>query len=46
MPRGNLILHRAEAGLEAESPPFNLNFSKADSSLCGACSKIIRPSNI
>lgn len=42
----NYSSHRAEAGLEAVRPPFNLIFSKADSSLCGAYSEIIRPSNI
>jgi 2-keto-4-pentenoate hydratase/2-oxohepta-3-ene-1,7-dioic acid hydratase in catechol pathway len=42
----NYSSHRAEAGLEANRPPFNMIFSKADSSLCGANSEVIRPSNV
>ncbi|MBS4215027.1 fumarylacetoacetate hydrolase family protein [Neobacillus rhizophilus] len=42
----NYSSHRAEAGLEATRPPFNLIFGKADSSLCGAYSEIIRPSHV
>jgi len=42
----NYSSHRAEAGLEATRPPFNMIFSKADSSLCGANSEVIRPSNV
>lgn len=42
----NYSSHRAEAGLEATRPPFNLIFSKADSSLCGAYTEIVRPSNV
>ncbi|WP_231687905.1 fumarylacetoacetate hydrolase family protein [Bacillus sp. FJAT-27251] len=42
----NYSTHRAEAGLEAARPPFNMIFSKSDSSLCGAYSEIVRPSNV
>jgi 2-keto-4-pentenoate hydratase/2-oxohepta-3-ene-1,7-dioic acid hydratase in catechol pathway len=42
----NYSSHRAESGLEAARPPFNLIFGKADSSLTGAYSEIIRPSNV
>jgi 2-keto-4-pentenoate hydratase/2-oxohepta-3-ene-1,7-dioic acid hydratase in catechol pathway len=42
----NYSSHRAESGLEANKPPFNLIFSKADSSLCGAYSEIIRPAHV
>ncbi|PFN99626.1 2-keto-4-pentenoate hydratase [Bacillus sp. AFS076308] len=42
----NYASHRAEAGLEANRPPFNLFFSKADSTLCGANSEIIRPDHV
>ena len=42
----NYSSHRAEAGLEATRPPFNLIFSKSDSSLCGAYSEIVRPANV
>jgi 2-keto-4-pentenoate hydratase/2-oxohepta-3-ene-1,7-dioic acid hydratase in catechol pathway len=42
----NYSSHRAEAGLEAARPPFNLIFGKADSSLCGAYTEIVRPSNV
>ncbi|MCM3764463.1 fumarylacetoacetate hydrolase family protein [Neobacillus niacini] len=42
----NYSSHRAEAGLEAARPPFNLIFSKADSSLCGAYTEIVRPANV
>lgn len=42
----NYASHRAEAGLEATRPPFNLIFGKADSSLSGAYTEIIRPSNV
>jgi 2-keto-4-pentenoate hydratase/2-oxohepta-3-ene-1,7-dioic acid hydratase in catechol pathway len=42
----NYSSHRAEAGLTAERPPFNMIFSKADSSLCGAYSDIVRPSHV
>lgn len=42
----NYSSHRAEAGLEAARPPFNMIFSKADSSLCGAYTEIIRPSHV
>lgn len=42
----NYASHRTEAGLEAKRPPFNLIFSKADSSLCGANSEIVRPEHV
>ena len=42
----NYLTHRVEAGLEAVRPPYNLIFSKADSSLCGAYTDIIRPSHV
>jgi 2-keto-4-pentenoate hydratase/2-oxohepta-3-ene-1,7-dioic acid hydratase in catechol pathway len=42
----NYSAHRAEAGLAAERPPFNMIFSKADSSLTGAYSEIVRPSHV
>jgi 2-keto-4-pentenoate hydratase/2-oxohepta-3-ene-1,7-dioic acid hydratase in catechol pathway len=42
----NYSSHRSEAGLEASRPPYNMIFSKADSSLCGAYSDIIRPSHV
>ena len=42
----NYSSHRAESGLEAKKPPFNLIFSKADSSLCGAYTEIIRPAHV
>ncbi|MCM3729132.1 fumarylacetoacetate hydrolase family protein [Neobacillus cucumis] len=42
----NYSSHRAESGLEANKPPFNLIFSKADSSLCGAYTEIIRPAHV
>lgn len=42
----NYSSHRAEAGLEAARPPYNMIFSKADSSISGAYSEIIRPSHV
>ncbi len=42
----NYSSHRSEAGLEASRPPFNMIFSKADSSLSGAYSEIVRPSHV
>lgn len=42
----NYSTHREEAGLEAERPPFNLIFSKADSSLTGPYSDIIQPEEV
>jgi len=38
--------HRAESGLEAKRPPFNLFFTKADSSLSGARDPIICPEHV
>jgi 2-keto-4-pentenoate hydratase/2-oxohepta-3-ene-1,7-dioic acid hydratase in catechol pathway len=42
----NYSSHRSETGLEEDRPPFNLIFSKADSSLCSAYSEIIRPGHV
>ncbi|MFJ7513223.1 fumarylacetoacetate hydrolase family protein [Peribacillus simplex] len=42
----NYSSHRAEAGLEIERPPFNMIFNKADSSLTGAYSDVIRPEHV
>lgn len=42
----NYSSHRVEAGLDAARPPFNLMFSKADSSLSGASTEIIRPPHV
>lgn len=42
----NYSSHREEAGLEAERPPFNMIFGKADSSLTGAYSDIVRPPHV
>jgi hypothetical protein len=41
------ITHRrAEADLEEARHPFNMIFSKADSSQCGAISEIMRPDHV
>lgn len=42
----NYSSHRAESGLEAARPPYNMFFSKADSTLCGPYTEIIRPSHV
>lgn len=42
----NYSSHREEAGLEAQRPPYNMIFSKADSSLSGAYADIVRPSHV
>ncbi|MGG3466722.1 fumarylacetoacetate hydrolase family protein [Neobacillus pocheonensis] len=42
----NYSTHRSETGMEAARPPFNMIFSKADSSLCGANSDIVRPQGV
>ncbi|MBV7503676.1 fumarylacetoacetate hydrolase family protein [Bacillus sp. sid0103] len=42
----NYSAHRSETGMGAERPPFNMIFSKTDSSLCGANSEIIRPRGV
>ncbi|MEH7177523.1 fumarylacetoacetate hydrolase family protein [Neobacillus vireti] len=42
----NYSSHRAESGMEAARPPYNMIFSKADSSLSGAYTEIIRPSHV
>ncbi len=38
--------HRAESGLDASKPPFNLIFGKDISSLSGAYSEIVRPKHV
>lgn len=42
----NYASHRQEAGLEVARPSYNLIFTKADSSLCGAYDDIVRPSHV
>ena len=42
----NYSSHREESGLEAARPPFNMIFSKADSSLCGGYEDVIRPEGV
>ncbi|WML39142.1 fumarylacetoacetate hydrolase family protein [Neobacillus sp. OS1-2] len=42
----NYSAHRSETGMEASRPPFNMIFSKADSSLTGAYTEIVRPSQV
>ncbi|MFK9095008.1 fumarylacetoacetate hydrolase family protein [Bacillus salipaludis] len=42
----NYSTHRSETGVEASRPPFNMIFSKADSSLSGAYSEIERPPHV
>ncbi|NYE07429.1 2-keto-4-pentenoate hydratase/2-oxohepta-3-ene-1,7-dioic acid hydratase in catechol pathway [Bacillus niacini] len=42
----NYSSHRAESGMEATRPPYNMFFSKADSTLCGPYTEIIRPSHV
>jgi len=42
----NYSAHRAEAGLKPERPPFNLIFTKADSSLSGAYDPIQLPGHV
>lgn len=42
----NYSTHRTETGMEALKPPFNLIFSKSDSSLCGPNSEVIRPEGV
>lgn len=42
----NYSTHRAEAGLEATRPPFNMIFSKDISSLTGANTDIVRPEHV
>lgn len=42
----NYSEHRSETGMDAARAPFNLIFSKADSSLCGATSEIVRPGGV
>lgn len=42
----NYSSHRAEAGMEAARPPYNMFFSKADSTLSGPYTEIIRPSHV
>lgn len=42
----NYASHREESGMAAQRPPFNLIFSKADSSLTGPYSDVICPSHV
>ncbi|USK87567.1 fumarylacetoacetate hydrolase family protein [Peribacillus asahii] len=42
----NYGTHRAESGLEAKKPPFNLIFTKADSTLSGPRDPIICPDHV
>ncbi|SDN47302.1 fumarylacetoacetate hydrolase family protein [Bacillus sp. OK048] len=42
----NYSSHRAESGMEAARPPYNMFFSKADSTLSGPYTEIIRPSHV
>ena len=42
----NYGTHREESGLEAKKPPFNLIFTKADSSLSGPRDPIICPDHV
>jgi 2-keto-4-pentenoate hydratase/2-oxohepta-3-ene-1,7-dioic acid hydratase in catechol pathway len=42
----NYSEHRSETGMEAARAPFNMIFSKADSSLCSATSEIVRPRDV
>lgn len=42
----NYSAHRSETGMEAARATFNMIFSKADSSLCGAYSEIERPRHV
>ncbi|ETI68809.1 fumarylacetoacetate hydrolase family protein [Neobacillus vireti] len=42
----NYSTHRSETGMEASRPPYNMIFSKADSSLSGAYSEIKRPPHV
>jgi 2-keto-4-pentenoate hydratase/2-oxohepta-3-ene-1,7-dioic acid hydratase in catechol pathway len=42
----NYSAHRSETGMQAARAPFNMIFSKADSSLSGAHSEIVRPRDV
>ena len=42
----NYADHRRESGYSSRKPPFNTIFTKADSSLCGACDDIVRPARV
>jgi 2-keto-4-pentenoate hydratase/2-oxohepta-3-ene-1,7-dioic acid hydratase in catechol pathway len=42
----NYSKHRAEAGLAPQRAPFNLIFTKADGSLCGANENIVYPDHV
>ncbi len=42
----NYSSHREESGINADRPPFNLLFNKADSSLSGAYSTIVKPPHV
>jgi 2-keto-4-pentenoate hydratase/2-oxohepta-3-ene-1,7-dioic acid hydratase in catechol pathway/catechol 2,3-dioxygenase-like lactoylglutathione lyase family enzyme len=39
----NYADHRREGGYASQKPAFNMIFTKADSSLCGAADEIVRP---
>lgn len=42
----NYSSHRAEAGMQPDRPPFNLIFTKADSSLSGPTDNVVRPTGV
>ncbi|SEI88526.1 2-keto-4-pentenoate hydratase/2-oxohepta-3-ene-1,7-dioic acid hydratase (catechol pathway) [Bhargavaea ginsengi] len=42
----NYSTHRAEAGMEAKRPPFNMIFGKANSSLTGAYDTVVSPEHV
>ena len=42
----NYAAHRAESGMDAQRPPFNTIFSKADSSITGPYSDIVCPPHV
>jgi 2-keto-4-pentenoate hydratase/2-oxohepta-3-ene-1,7-dioic acid hydratase in catechol pathway/catechol 2,3-dioxygenase-like lactoylglutathione lyase family enzyme len=42
----NYADHRREGGYSSQKPAFNMIFTKADSSLCGAADAIVRPARV
>ncbi len=42
----NYSQHRKESGMSSERPPYNMIFSKLDSSLCGPFETIIQPDHV
>jgi 2-keto-4-pentenoate hydratase/2-oxohepta-3-ene-1,7-dioic acid hydratase in catechol pathway len=42
----NYADHRREGGYSSQKPAFNMIFTKADSSLCGAADDIVRPARV